>query len=90
MRHGYRTYKYGLGGNHWQEEAEADPKAEADTYYFYGGYYGGLGYHSLGYRAFRYGPGGHYYGKRRPSLTTATLWPPTPSTATLPSLPPPP
>merc|ERR1712027_28014 len=44
-------------------EPEAKPKADADPYLLYGGYYGhGLGY-SLGYRGY-YGYPYAYYGKR--------------------------
>merc|ERR1719317_804412 len=54
---------YGLG---YYGKREAEPKADADPYLLYGGYYGhglgygysGLGYHGLGYRV---------YGKRSAS-----------------------
>ena len=41
---------------------EAEPKAAADPYY-YGGYYGGLGYSGLGlgYRTYGFGLGVHFY-----------------------------
>ena len=51
---GYRTYGYGHGLYYGKREAEAEPKADADPYY-YGGYYGGLGYHGLGYRTYGLG-----------------------------------
>merc|ERR1711874_584582 len=48
-----------------KRSADAEPKADADAYY-YGAY--GLGYHGLGYRAYGYGypyaHHGYYYGKR--------------------------
>merc|ERR1712212_1011013 len=47
-------------------EPEAQPKAEADPYLLYGGYYGhGLGYGGYGYRGLGYhGLGYRGYGKR--------------------------
>merc|ERR1711872_411381 len=48
------TYVYG------KREAEAEPKAAADPYLLYGGYYG----HGLGYYGGYYGHGLAYYGKR--------------------------
>merc|ERR1712012_1282062 len=49
-----------MGGYYYgKREAEAAPKAEADPYLLYGGYYG------LGYRGYGYGlHHGYYYGKR--------------------------
>merc|ERR1712243_199025 len=57
---GYGHLGYGLGyGSYYYGKREAEPKAEAEPYYYgaYGLGYHGLGYHGLGYR-------GYYYGKR--------------------------
>jgi len=57
---GYHTLGYGLGHYYYgKREAEAAPKAEADPYLLYGGYYG------LGRGLYRgYYGHGYYYGKR--------------------------
>merc|ERR1711931_87 len=57
---GYRTYGLGYSrGWYGKREAEAEPKADADPYY-YGGYgYGGYRTYGLGY-----GRGIYGYGKR--------------------------
>merc|ERR1711947_34911 len=64
--YGLRSYGYGLGGyyggDYGKREAEAEPKAAADPYY-----YGGYGYGGYGLRSYGYGLGGYYggyYGKR--------------------------
>merc|ERR1712113_1032078 len=65
--YGYAGYPYAHHGLYYgKRSADAEPKADADAYY-YGAY--GLGYHGLGYR---YGYAGYpyahhgyaYYGKR--------------------------
>merc|ERR1712113_802545 len=64
--YGYAGYPYAHHGLYYgKRSADAEPKADADAYY-YGAY--GLGYHGLGYRAYGYGypyaHHGYYYGKR--------------------------
>merc|ERR1712055_681642 len=71
---GYRSYGIGYGGYgglYGKREAEAEPKADADPYYYggygLGGYYGGYRSYGLGlgYRSYGLGYGyGGLYGKR--------------------------
>merc|ERR1711944_209806 len=64
---------YGGYGHHYgKRSADAEPEAEADPWYSYGGYggyggygsYGGYGGHGYGGYGGGYGGYGHHYGKR--------------------------
>merc|ERR1712183_235950 len=58
---GFESTCFGCRG---KRSADAEPEAEADAYYGYGGY-GRYGYGGYGYgRGYGYGGYGHYLGKR--------------------------